>query len=268
MNRRPSAMKSGPATTAGSGGRPAKGAPAVLIEDLHFAYPDGTKALHGVDLLIEAGESVAVIGPNGAGKSTLLLHLNGILLGQGLIEIFGLPIQEGSLREIRRRVGVVFQDPDDQLFLTTVSQDVAFGPTNLGMSGEQVADRVHRALEAVGMEEFGHRAAHHLSFGQKKRVATATVLSMEPDLLVLDEPSSNLDPRARRQLARILAGLPVTRVIVTHDMPYAYEICERAIVLSAGRVVADGPIGDILGDEALLAEHGLELPLGFRPQRA
>jgi cobalt/nickel transport system ATP-binding protein len=245
-----------------NGGSP----PALLIEDLHFAYPDGTKALNGVNLRVWAGESVAVIGPNGAGKSTLLLHLNGILLGQGRIEVFGLPITQEHLREIRRRVGVVFQDPDDQLFLTTVSQDVAFGPTNMGIGGEEVAERVHRALDAVGMGEFGDRAAHHLSFGQKKRVATATVLSMRPEVLVLDEPSSNLDPRARRQLITILKSLPVTRIIVTHDMPYAYELCERAVVLSGGRVVADGPIEDILGDEPLLTEHGLELPFGFRPQ--
>lgn len=241
------------------------GPPAILIDDLHFAYPDGTKALDGVRLRVETGESVAVIGPNGAGKSTLLLHLNGILQGEGRIEIFGLQVVQSTLKEIRRRVGVVFQDPDDQLFLTTVSQDVAFGPTNLGMSGDEVAERVHQALDAVGMAEFGDRAAHHLSFGQKKRVATATVLSMRPDVLVLDEPSSNLDPRARRQLAKILKGLPVTRIIVTHDMPYAYEMCERAVILSGGRVVADGPIGAILGDETLLGEHGLELPFGFRP---
>jgi cobalt transport protein ATP-binding subunit len=241
--------------------------PAVLIRDLRFSYPDGTPALNGVDLRIEEGESVAIIGPNGAGKSTLLLHLNGILRGQGRIEIFGLPVEERSLREIRRRVGVVFQDPDDQLFLTTVSQDVAFGPANLGLSEEEIADRVHQALESVGMTGVADRAAHHLSFGQKKRVATATVLSMHPDVLVLDEPSSNLDPKARRQLVHILRSLPVTRVIVTHDLPYAREMCERAVVLSEGRVAADGPIADILSDEALLARHELELPYGFDPHR-
>jgi cobalt/nickel transport system ATP-binding protein len=237
---------------------------AVAISDLRFAYPDGTEVLKGVDLRVMEGESVAIIGPNGAGKSTLLLQLNGILRGQGRIEIFGLPIEDGTLREIRRRVGVVFQDPEDQLFLTTVSQDVAFGPANLGLPAADIATRTHQALRAVGMEEFGDRAAHHLSFGQKKRVATATVLSMRPDVLVLDEPSSNLDPHARRQLVGILRSLRVTKLIVTHDLPYAWEMCDRAVILADGRVAADGPIERILGDEALLAAHDLELPYGFR----
>ncbi len=236
---------------------------AVDIVDLHFSYPDGTPALCGVNLRVQAGESVAVIGPNGAGKSTLLLHLNGILRGQGQVCIFGVRVQDGTLREIRRRVGVVFQDPDDQLFLTSVAQDVAFGPSNMRLSEEEIARRVHESLAAVDMQALGDRAAHHLSFGQKKRVATATVLSMQPDLLVLDEPSANLDPRARRQLVRILRGLPVTKIIVTHDLPYAYEICERAVILSGGRVAADGPIDDILGDGELLDSHDLELPYGF-----
>lgn len=239
-------------------------ATAVAISDLSFSYPDGTPALRGVDLVIPSGQAVAVIGPNGAGKSTLLLHLNGILRGEGSIRIFGLPIADDTLREIRRRVGVVFQDPDDQLFLTTVYEDVAFGPNNMGLPPAEVAERTHAALAAVGLEELGDRAAHHLSFGQKKRVATATVLSMQPDVLVLDEPSSNLDPRARRHLVEILATLPVTKVIVTHDLPYAYQTCERAVILSDGRVVADGDIGDILRDAELLAAYELELPYGFR----
>ncbi|MBU2603064.1 MAG: ATP-binding cassette domain-containing protein [Actinobacteria bacterium] len=238
--------------------------PAVAVEGLTYTYPDGTEALSQVDLVIEEGESVAVIGPNGAGKSTLLLHLNGILRGGGgRVLIFGVPIEERTLRETRRRVGVVFQDPDDQLFLTTVFQDVAFGPANMGLGETETATRVHEALEAVDMSAFGDRAAHHLSFGQKKRVATATVLSMRPDVLVLDEPSSNLDPRSRRKLVEILRDLPVTKVIVTHDLVYAYETCGRAVILDAGRVVADGPASDILTDGALLELHGLELP--FRP---
>jgi len=242
--------------------------PAIEIVGLRYAYPDGTRALCGIDLTIEEGESVAVIGPNGAGKSTLLLHLNGILRGKGVIRVFGTPIEDSTLREVRRRVGVVFQDPDDQLFLTTVNQDVAFGPSNLGLGPEEVAHRTHEALESVGMGGFGERAAHHLSFGQRKRVATATVLSMRPDILVLDEPSSNLDPRSRRHLGEILAALPVTKIIVTHDLPYAYHTCERAVILSGGRVAADGPIGAILSDSGLLAAHDLELPQGFAPQAA
>ncbi len=251
-----------------NGGGPDPRRVAVAIEQLGFSYPDGTEALRGVDLVIREGESVAIIGPNGAGKSTLLLQLNGILRGQGRIEIFGLPIEDDTVREIRRRVGVVFQDPEDQLFLTTVAQDVGFGPANLGLPSEEIARRTHDALRAVGMEAFGDRAAHHLSFGQKKRVATATVLSMRPDVLVLDEPSSNLDPRARRQLVGILRSLPVTKIIVTHDLPYASEMCERAVILADGQVMADGPIERILGDAALLADYDLELPYGFRVEVA
>ena len=168
-----------------------------------------------------------------------------------------------SLKEVRRRVGVVFQDPDDMLFMPTVEQDVAFGPSNLGLSGDEVRKRVERALTAVGMEGTGGRAPHHLSFGQRKRVATAAVLSMEPEVLVLDEPSSNLDPRARREFGEILAGLSQTIMMVTHDLPYAHEICERAVIMDGGRIAADGPTDVILADAGLLAAHDLELPHGF-----
>ncbi|MCL5735627.1 MAG: energy-coupling factor ABC transporter ATP-binding protein [Actinobacteria bacterium] len=206
---------------------------------------------------------MAIIGPNGAGKSTLLLHLNGILRGEGPIRIFGLPLEERTLREIRRKVGVVFQDPDDQLFLTSVAQDVAFGPSNMGLSKPEIEERVREALAAVGMSGFQDRSTHLLSFGEKKRVATATVLAMWPDILVLDEPTSNLDPKARRQLINILANLPVTKIIVTHDLPVAYEMCNRAIILSKGRIAADGPIEEVLTDQDLLEANDLELPYGF-----
>jgi cobalt/nickel transport system ATP-binding protein len=239
--------------------------PAVEAFDLHFAYPDGTEVLRGVGFTIGHGESVAVIGPNGAGKTTLLLHLNGILKGTGTLRIFGLPVEDRNLREIRRRVGVVFQDPEDQLFLTSVAQDVAFGPANMGLEKEEVASRVTEALAAVGMQGYEDRPAHHLSFGQKKRVATATVLAMRPDVLVLDEPSSNLDPKSRRQLIRILQEQKVTKIIVTHDLPVAYEMCERALILAEGEIVADGPVEDILLDGELLAAYDLELPYGFVP---
>ena len=242
--------------------------PAVEAAALRFTYPDGTEVLRGVDLLVEQGESVAIIGPNGAGKSTLLLHLNGILRGTGDLRILGLPLEDKNVREIRRKVGVVFQDPEDQLFLTSVAQDVAFGPANMGLDRDEIELRVKEALAAVGMQGFEDRSAHHLSFGQKKRIATATVLAMRPAILVLDEPSANMDPKARRHLLDILRGLPVTKIIVTHDLPLAYELCERALILSQGLVVADGPTEDILLDEALLAAHDLELPYRFAPPRS
>jgi cobalt/nickel transport system ATP-binding protein len=241
--------------------------PALEIKGLTFAYPDGTPALNGVDLTVEEGESVGIVGPNGAGKSTLLLHFNGILRGQGEVKVFGLPVTRENLKEIRRRVGLVFQDPDDQLFSPTVFDDVAFGPVNMGLSPEEVRREVGRALGMVGLKGLEKRAAHHLSFGQQKRVSIATVLSMRPDILVLDEPSSNLDPRARRELAELLQGLRVTKVVVTHDLPFVFEICERVVILDEGRVAADGDVFTLFSDEELLARHGLELPYGFYPDR-
>ena len=240
------------------------GPPALELADVRYAYPDGHEALRGISLRVEAGERVAVLGPNGAGKSTLCLQLNGILAPtEGSVSVGGMRVGGKSLKEVRRRVGVVFQDPDDMLFMPTVEQDVAFGPSNLGLSGDEVRKRVERALTAVGMEGTGGRAPHHLSFGQRKRVATAAVLSMEPEVFVLDEPSSNLDPRARREFGEILAGLSQTIVMVTHDLPYAHEICERAVIMDGGRIAADGPTDVILADADLLAAHDLELPHGF-----
>ena len=252
------AKAAGPAPTLGP-------PPALEIRGLVFAYPDGTRVLEGIDLVIRQGESVAVIGPNGAGKSTLLLHLNGILRGSGSVTVFGLPVEPKNLREVRRRVGVVFQDPEDQLFLTSVAQDVAFGPSNMGLDRDDIAERVADALAAVGMEGSGERSSHHLSFGQKKRIAVATVLSMRPDVLVLDEPTSNLDPKSRRRLIDILSGLPVTKIVVTHDMTVAYELCERTVILDQGRIVADGLTEEVLADAVLLSAHDLELPHGFVP---
>jgi cobalt/nickel transport system ATP-binding protein len=241
-------------------------APSLLVEDVAFAYPDGHQALFGVDLRIERGERVALLGPNGAGKTTLVLHLNGILrAGRGRVAVAGLPVDKPSLREIRRRVGIVFQDPDDQLFMPTVAEDVAFGPRNLGLPEAEVERRVRAALEQVGMAEFADRPPHHLSFGQRRRVAVATVLSMNPEILVLDEPSSNLDPAGRRELAEVLQALPVTLLMVTHDLPYALQLCPRSVVLDGGVIVADGRTRDLLGDPQLLAAHRLELPYGFDP---
>ncbi|WSY16392.1 energy-coupling factor ABC transporter ATP-binding protein [Embleya sp. NBC_00896] len=231
-----------------------------------YAYPDGHQALYGVDLTIGRGERVALLGPNGAGKTTLVLHLNGILTaGAGSVQVAGLPVGKDTLREIRRRVGIVFQDPDDQLFMPTVREDVAFGPANLGLRGAELEERVQRALARVGMAGFADRPPHHLSFGQRRRVAVATVLAMEPEILVLDEPSSNLDPASRRELADVLRSLDVTVLMVTHDLPYALELCPRALVLADGVVVADGGTRDLLLDRDLMAAHRLELPYGFDP---
>ena len=240
--------------------------PALAVESLAFAYPDGHQALFGVDLRIDPGERVALLGPNGAGKTTLVLHLNGIhLAGHGSVTVAGTPVEKGTLKEIRRKVGLVFQDPDDQLFMPTVREDVAFGPANLGFRGDDLDERVHEALRAVGMEDHADRSPHHLSFGQRRRVAVATVLSMEPDVLVLDEPSSNLDPASRRELAEILLGLEQTILLVTHDLPYALELCPRSLVMNGGTIVADGKTSDVLADRALMEANRLELPFGFDP---
>jgi cobalt/nickel transport system ATP-binding protein len=234
------------------------------VRDLAYAYPDGTQALFGVNLRITRGERVALLGPNGAGKTTLVMHLNGILTaGHGIVRVAGLQVGRENLQEIRRRVGLVFQDPDDQLFMPTVREDVAFGPANMGIRGAELDNKVTDALDRVGMLDAIDRPPHHLSFGQRRRVAVATVLAMDPEILVLDEPSSNLDPASRRELAQILKNLDVTVLMVTHDLPYALELCERALILSNGVIAADGPTRTLLADETLLTSHRLELPYGF-----
>jgi cobalt/nickel transport system ATP-binding protein len=246
--------------------------PSLRVAGLHFAYPDGSVALRGVDLTVGAGERVALLGPNGAGKTTLVLHLNGILHGgAGAVEVGGArvdPSDRAAVAEIRRRVGIVFQDPDDQLFMPTVAEDVAFGPANLGVHGAELQARVDEALAAVDMSAHRDQVPHHLSFGQRRRVAVATVLAMRPEILVLDEPSSNLDPASRRELAAILRALPVTVLMVTHDLPYALELCPRSVILDDGRIVADGRTADLLADAELMGSHRLELPFGFDPALA
>ena len=241
--------------------------PSLLINNLAFAYPDGNQALYGVNLRVEKGERVALLGPNGAGKTTLVLHMNGIhQTMQGEVFIAGEKVDsknKESIREVRSKVGIVFQDPDDQLFMPTVGEDVAFGPYNMGVRGAELDAVVDYALNLVGMSEFKDRPPHHLSFGQRRRVAVATVLAMKPEILVMDEPSSNLDPASRRELADILRSLDVTIVMVTHDLPYAHELCERAVILSGGIIVADDKTESILKNEVLLATHRLELPVGF-----
>ncbi|MEW2631695.1 ABC transporter ATP-binding protein [Streptomyces sp. NPDC048389] len=241
--------------------------PSLDVRGLAYAYPDGHQALFGVDLTVGRGERVALLGPNGAGKTTLVLHLNGILTGgAGSVAVAGLPVGRKDLAEIRRRVGIVFQDPDDQLFMPTVREDVAFGPASAGMRGAELEARVLTALNRVGMADFADRPPHHLSFGQRRRVAVATVLAMEPEILVLDEPSSNLDPASRRELADILRALDVTVLMVTHDLPYALELCPRSVILSGGVIAADGTTRELLSDDELVRAHRLELPFGFDPR--
>lgn len=229
----------------------------IGARDLRFSYPNGVVGLDGVDLQIDEGERVAVLGPNGAGKTTLMLHLNALLRGQGELTVAG----TSDAKALRALVGLVFQDPDDQLFMPTVREDVAFGPLNQRVPDVQA--RVEDALRAVRMEAFADRAPHQLSLGQKRRVAIATVLAMDPKVLVLDEPSANLDPRTRRELIETLDTIDRTLLVVSHDLPLAARLCERSVLLSAGRVVADGPTLELLADEALLAAHDLELPEGF-----
>jgi cobalt/nickel transport system ATP-binding protein len=235
---------------------------AVRITRLNYSYPDGTKALEGIDLDVRPGERVGIVGPSGAGKSTLLLHLNGVLAGSGIVRIMGQPVDGGDLRQIRRQVGLVFQDPNDQLFCPTVFEDVAFGPLNLAMPHEQITPRVEKALRDVGLEQsIRYRSSHHLSLGERKRVAMAAVLVMEPAVLALDEPTSNLDPRNRRHLIELVSSLPASLVIATHDLEFVMAVCQRAVLMDRGRIWADGETRKILGDPALMDQHGLEVPL-------
>ena len=242
------------------------GEPVIELRGVAFAYPDGRQALFGVDLEIRRHERVALLGPNGAGKTTLALHCNGVLrAGAGEVRVDGLTVAKEHLAEIRRRVGIVFQDPDDQLFMPTVRDDVAFGPANFGVQGDALTARVDAALAAVGMTAVADRPAHHLSFGQRRRVAVATVLACHPALLVLDEPSSNLDPASRRELAGVIRSLDVTTLVITHDLLYALELCPRSVIIDGGAIVADGPTEDVLSDPALMDAHRLEFPAGLDP---
>jgi cobalt/nickel transport system ATP-binding protein len=237
----------------------------VQAEDLHYTYPDGKFALQGLSFLITHGESVAIIGANGAGKSTLLMHLNGVILPQkGMVRIGEMPVTRETLPNIRRTVGTVFQDSDDQLFMPTVFDDVAFGPLNLGFPKEEVEKKVRETLEKVGALHLINRATHRLSGGEKRSVAIATVLAMAPDILVMDEPTSNLDPKSRRNLIELLKSFTHTKIIATHDLDMAMDLCTRTIVLSEGKIIADGPTSDILINEQLLHKSYLEKPLSLQ----
>lgn len=235
----------------------------IEVEGLEFAYPDGRKALSDISFRVEPGETVGLIGPNGAGKSTLLLHLNGLLglpLTTGRICIDGLDMASGQLSEIRRRVGYLFQDPDDQLFSSTVAEDVAFGPLQLGLSEAEVSARVSRSLAAVKLTGFESRAPHHLSLGEKKRVCLAGVWACEPQVLIFDEPTANFDPRGRREFIELCRSLSTTKIIASHDLEMILALCQRVIVMDGGRVMANGETHAILSDEAMMLAHGLEKP--------
>lgn len=238
----------------------------ISIQNVSYSYPDGTQALNQINFYIHATERVALIGANGSGKSTLLQHLNGLLLPQtGTITIGEMPMTVDNLPAIRNFVGLVFQNPDNQLFMPTVWEDVTFGPMNQGLRGEALERRTELALWAVGLDpmRFGKRPAGNLSGGEKKRVAIAGVLAMEPQVIVLDEPTAQLDPRSRRQLMRLLDSLPQTQIIATHDLDLALELCNRTILLSQGQIVYDGDTYAILGDADLLEQYALELPLSY-----
>ena len=230
----------------------------IEINHLSYDYPNGTLALRDIHLEVYQHESVAILGPNGAGKSTLLYHLNGTLMGEGEVVILGIPVEKNNLKEIRRRVGLVFQSPEDQLFCPTVFDDVAFGPLNMGLDEEDVRHRVEKALETMGLKGFEARSAHHLSEGEKKRVALATVLSMDSEILALDEPTDNLDPAGSRLLIERIQYIPQTKIIVTHHLPVAVDLCERAVLLFEGRKIEDLSMRELLKDRTLLERFGFD----------
>jgi energy-coupling factor transporter ATP-binding protein EcfA2 len=245
--------------------------PAIAVRDLTFRYPNGHAALQRISFTVDRGERLAIVGPNGAGKSTLLLHLNGLLPATwnpnghaAEVTVLGAPVGKARLAEVRRQVGFVFQDPDDQLFCSTVAEDVAFGPTNFGIRDGDLAARVRRCLEQVGLPDHGPRMIGQLSFGERKRVCLAGVLACDPAILVLDEPTANLDPRARRQLLAIIRNTSATLVMATHDLEFVLDACRRVLVLDEGRLVADGPAAEILADDILMDRHGLEVPWRLR----
>lgn len=234
------------------------------ISNLTYEYPDGYKALNGISFNLDKGDSLGILGPNGAGKTTLILHLNGILGAMdSSIKLDNMEFIEDNLAQIRKTVGVVFQDPDDQLFMPTVLEDVMFGPKNFGYSIDEAKQNAIEALQKVKMLDYAEKPPHHLSFGQKRKVAIASVLASKPELLVLDEPSSNLDPASRRELVEILKNLDISLILVTHDIPMALEICKRSIILNSGKITTDNETYMILKDRNIMEDNRLELPFGF-----
>ena len=237
----------------------------VRITRLSYTYPDGTKALEGIDLDVPVGERIAIVGPSGAGKSTLLLHLNGILTGTGSVKIMGSNLEQSNLQEIRKQVGLLFQDPNDQLFCPTVFEDVAFGPLNLSVPAVEIPRRVEKALNDAGLDQsIRSRSSHHLSLGERRRVSLAAVLAMEPAILGMDEPTSNLDPRNRRHLIEVVSGLKATLIIATHDLELVLDVCSRTVLMDQGKIWADGRARDMLANAELMEKHGLEVPLSLR----
>jgi cobalt/nickel transport system ATP-binding protein len=229
----------------------------IEIKNLSYSYPDGHQALEDINIAVGPGETVALIGPNGAGKSTLLLHLNGIIRTDGAVRILGVTLDDKNLKWVRSKVGLVFQNPDDQLFSPTVFDDVAFGPLNMGYAAEEVRERVSQSLELVGMKGYEERSPHHLSIGEKKRISIATILSMNPEILVIDEPTANLDPRAKWEFAELVKGLPMTKIVASHDLEMVAVLCDRTIILSNGKIAADDNTKSILSNTALLERYGL-----------
>ena len=230
----------------------------IEISHLSYHYPDGTRGLDDINLEIDRHESVAILGPNGAGKSTLLFHLNGTLMGNGRVRVLGMTVEKQNLKEIRKRVGVVFQNPEDQLFCPTVFDDVAFGPLNMGLSHKELHQRVERALEMVGLSGFGTRSTHHLSEGEKKRVALATVLAMDSEILAFDEPTDNLDPTGSRLLTERIRSFSQTKIIVTHHISLVIDLCDRAVLMRGGKKIEDLPTRDLLQDRVLLERFGFD----------
>ena len=237
----------------------------IDFKDVHFSYPDGTNALNGMSFRITHGESVGIVGTNGAGKSTLISHMNGCLMPvKGTIIIGDVKLDKTTLNETRKKVGVVFQNPDDQLFMPTVFDDVSFGPLNLGLSKEMVVERVTEALTTVGCLNLKDKPPHRLSMGQKRSVSIATVIAMQPDILVMDEPAANLDPKSRRQLINLLNDFKHSKIIASHDLDLILDVCERCLVIGNGKVISDGPAKELLINEKLLEENNLELPLSLQ----